>query len=555
MPASMRYRSSLVLAALLAAAPVARAQQPTGAPQGAAQAASQMAPQSAAAAAGGFGFAPGLPRDVPGSGPIRITLDEALRIAREQSIELRSAQLNVQNVQAQIEEARAGTRPNIALSSSYTRNFVASNPFAGSSAGGLFSTLGFLDWLAFNERARTDGNPATNPISLPAYQDSLAAGYQRAGIVPSGSDNPFSVPNQFQSFLAVNQPLYSRTAGIALRAVSRLESVQADALARAAEQLDEQVRQQFYGALLADAQAAVVRQSLERTRETVQEVSRRVEAGVLPRFQRLAAEVQEANLATQLVQVENLAALSRENLKITLGLPAERPLVLDGAFDAGTALAGVEGLDATPLVTEALARRADLRQARTAVEIQEIQRDLTASAQYPNVSGFLNLGVLGNVPDDRSVTEQTGPFDYVQRDRSFFSGDFWQPSVSGGVRLNWQLYDGNRTSAQIQQRRIAIEQARLTVARAEQGVRLQVQQALVTVQGAQQRVLTQQQNVARAEESYRIASTRLEQGVTSALEVRDASNQLDAARLAYAQAIHDLLVARAALATAVGAPL
>lgn len=544
----MRAALRAALAVLLFAPPVLAQQ--TGA--------SQASSSTAATASSGFVFAPGLPRDTPGSGPVVITLDEALRIAREQSIALRSARLDVETVQAQIEEARAGTRPNIALSSSYTRNFVSSNPFAGSSAGGLFATLGFLDWIAYNERARTDSNPATNPISLPAYQDSVAAGYQQAGISVSSSDNPFSVPNQFQTFLAVTQPVYSRTAGIALKAVSRLASVQNDALQRASEQLDEQVRQQFYAALLADAQADVVRQSLARTRESVLEIGRRVDAGVLPRFQRLSAEVQEGNLATQLVQAENYAALAKENLKITLGLPADRSLVLQGGFDAASALTGVDGLAVEPLVTEALDRRADVRQARTAVDIQDIQRQLTASAQYPNLSAFLNLGVTGNVPDDRTVTEPDPsgqPFTYQQRERGFFSGDFWQPSVSGGFRLNWQLYDGNRTSAQVQQRRIAVEQARLNVARAEQGVRLQVQQALLTVQGAQQRLVTQQQNVARAEENYRIAQTRLEEGVTSALELRDASNQLDAARLSYAQAIHDLLVARAALATAVGAPL
>ena len=552
----------------LLAAPSVQAQQ-QGAPQGGSQASSQGGASSAPAASapaqsmsapssGAFVFAPGMPRDVPGDGPIALTLDEALRIAREQSIALRSAQLDVQTVEAQIEEARASTRPNIALSGSYTRNFVTSNPFAGSSAGGLFATLGFLDWISYNERARTDADPATNPISLGAYRDSVSAGFTRAGVSTSSSDNPFGVPNQFQSALAISQPLYSRSARIALRAVSRLESIQTDAVQRQTEQLDEQVRQQYYAVLLADAQAEVVRQSLVRTRETVQEVSRRVDAGVLPRFQRLSAEVQEGNLATQLVQAENYAALARENLKVTLGLPPDRALVLEGGFEADAALAGVDGLNATPLIAEALGRRADVRQARTTVELQDIQRQLTASAQYPSASAFLNLGVTGNVPDDRSVTEPAPsgqPFDVRTRDRSFLSGDFWQPSVSGGVRLNWQLYDGNRTSAQVQQRRIAVEQARLNVVRAEQGVRLQVQQALVTVQGAQQRLLTQQQNVARAEESYRIANTRLDEGVTSALELREASNQLDAARLSYVQAIHDLLVARAALNTAVGAPV
>ncbi len=121
--------------------------------------------------------------------------------------------------------------------------------------------------------------------------------------------------------------------------------------------------------------------------------------------------------------------------------------------------------------------------------------------------------------------------------------------------MTWNLFNGFRTSAQVQQRQIAVERAEIELTQLQQSVRLEVQTALRNLETAQQRILSQEKNVVNAELNYSYASTRLHEGVATPLEERDASDQLDQSRLNYLQAVHDYLVARSAFETAMGVPL
>ncbi|HYE58801.1 MAG TPA: TolC family protein [Rhodothermales bacterium] len=485
---------------------------------------------------------------------IALTLDEAVEIARVRNLALQIARLDVATAEAQVREARSTLLPSAALSSSYTRNVVSANPFAGSSAGGLFSSFAFVDWLAYNERARTDADPVTNPVSFPIYQDSVRAGYDRAGIeMSSGGGNPFSVPNQFQNNISISQTLFNWAALKAPEAARRLLELNRSLVQRQEQVVADQVRQGYYGALLADAQARVVAQALERARASEREIARRVEAGTLPKFQRTTAEVQRGNLEAQLVVAENAAALAREGLRLLLDLPPDRPIALRGALET---LPPMEEVDVSALTAEALARRPDVLQARIGVELRRFDREVTRSNMFPTVAAFANLGLSGSVPDNRTGVERdpttSSPFAFRETRTGFFSSNYWQRAVSVGVRLNWTLFDGFRTRAQLQQKQIAIDRAALDVQRVEQGVRLDVERARLNLLSAQRRIASTAQNVARAEENYRIVETRLFEGVTTQLELRQASDALDQARLQYLQALYDARVARSALDTAVG---
>ena len=485
--------------------------------------------------------------------PLVLTLDEAVQIALVSNYAVRGDRLSIENAEAQVREAWGQVLPQVDASASYTRNLKSANPFAGSAAGGLFGSLGFVDWLAFNERARTDEDPGTVPIAFPEFQDRQAQGLREAGISLGGSDNPFAVENQFQNGLTVTQTLFNGSAFAAISGAERLKDINRKGLARQEQLIVDEVRRSFYQALLAQAQAGVVESSVGRTAATLSETARRVAQGVAPKFQRTSAEVTLANLETQLVQVQTQAATALDQLKFTLGIPVAQPVRLRGslAVDEADLYRQVSVAGAYAAATE---RRPDLDQARLAVELREIDRRITRAEFLPRLSAFANLSYSGSVPDDRSFTvaDPDDPFSFTRRDNTFFSESYWQPSVNVGMTLTWNLFNGFQTSARAQQRQIAVEQARLDYARLEQGVRLEVETALRSLRAAYQQILSQEQNVARAEENYRMASVRLREGVATPLEERDASDQLDQSRLNYLQAVHDYLVARSAYETALG---
>lgn len=488
--------------------------------------------------------------------PITLTLDEAIQIAIVNNYTVRNNRLDVNTAEAQVREAWGQVMPQVDVSSSYTRNLKTANPFAGSAAGGLFGSLGFIDWLAFNERARTDDDPASIPISFGEFAERQQAGLEAAGIQLNNSDNPFAVPNSFQNSLNITQTLFSGSAFAAIKGAERLKEVNRLGVDRQEQVLIDQVRQAFYQSLLAQEQTRVVSQSVQRTQATLDETAKRVAQGVAPKFQRLSAEVELTNLETQLLQTQNQASSALDNLKFTLGIPVNQPVTLRGNLEVD---------DTDPYLTvsvndayaTAMERRPDIEQARVGIELREIDKDITRAQYLPSLSAFANFSYSGSVPDDRSFTisDPNDPFKFTTGTNDFFSQSYWQPAINVGFRLTWNIFNGFQTTARVQQRKIEVERAKLQYTQLTEGVRLEVETALRNLETAQRRILSQERNVDRAALNYEYARARLREGVATPLEERDASNQLDQSRLNYIQAVHDYLLARSAFETAMGVPL
>lgn len=500
--------------------------------------------------------APAAASDPAAPAAVVLTLEEALQIALVNNYAIRSTRLDLDNADAQIKEAWGQVLPHVDLQSSYTRNIKSANPFAGSEAGGLFASFGYLDWLSYNEDARTDDDPTTDPISFDDFNERRGEGLDAIGATFGGSDNPFSVPNEFINGITVEQTLFSGSAFSAIKAAGRLKDIYRRGLARQEQLLIDDVRRGFYQALLAQEQMDVQQQSVRRTAITLNEVAKRVSQGVTPKFQRLSTEVELANLETQLVQEQNQASQTLDALKMQLGIPIEQPLQLRGVLEAEDA-ATFLNVSVESALDVALENRPDLEQARLAVALRRIDTDVTRAEYLPTVSAFANLNYVGRVPDNRTFiqADPDDPFTFSQGSFRFFSDNYWSPSVAAGVRLSWNIFDGFQTSARVQQKQVAADQSEIELERTVETVRLEVNQALRDLEAARRRIQSQERNVDNAELNYEYAQARLSEGVASQLEERNASEQLDLSRLNYLQAVHDYLVARSAFQTAIGRPL
>jgi outer membrane protein TolC len=485
-----------------------------------------------------------------------LTLDEAVQIALIQNLALENARLDVENGRAQVNEGWAELFPQMDVNASYTRNVRSANPFAGSQAGGLFQSLGFLDWLAFNEQARTDSDASTDPISAAEYFFRQSQGLADAGVSIDGSDNPFEVPSVYVSGLSITQKLFDGRVILGAYGASKwLLPFNEAGLQRNEQTLVRDVKNAWYAALLAEQQVLVSRQSVERAKRTLAEVTRQVDQGVTPKFQRLSAEVEVSNLETSLLMAEMNEAAARDNLKLLLGMPTEHDVRLRGNLQA--AMRTDYMMDAAPdAALRALDRRPDLRQAVIGIELETIQLKVAKAAYLPNIDAFANFNWLGNVPDNRQSWSSVDgdPFSFTTTDRGYFDGAYWDRSVAVGLRLSWKVFDGLATHRRIQQRKIALQRAENDVEFLTRTIHVEVDQALRTLRAAHRRMQAQQLNLERAQLNFEHAEARLREGVATPLEVREASDQLDQTQLNYLQAVHDVLVAQSTYEAAVGQP-
>jgi outer membrane protein TolC len=415
--------------------------------------------------------------------------------------------------------------------------------------------------VAFNEDRRLDGDPTTEPISYDEFLQRQRRSAEQAGVnLGGGSDNPFGVDNEFQTGVQVTQTLYNGSAFAAISGAEQFKAVTRFALDRQMQVVSNEVYEAYYRALLAEERARVVKQRVERTRQTLQEISTQVAQGVTAKYQRLSAEVDLSNARTELIDAENQADLALESLKNTLGLSPDAPIELAGRLDAPRQDDFLQ-ISATRAVDRAMNQRPDLERARLNVELEQIRRKTTRSQYLPRVSAVANFNYTGRVPDDRTIVnttnpqDPTDPFFYEQSTLGFFNDSYWNPSVSVGLNLTWNLFNGFQTTARMQQDAISIQQAEVQLDRLQRGVELEVSRAMRTLETARERIQSQQQTLEVAETNYEYTAERVKEGVSSQVELRQASDQLDQTRLNYLNAVFDYLVARSDLETALGRPL
>ncbi len=487
---------------------------------------------------------------------LSISIDEAIEIGMVNSYLLRQSLLDLSTADSQVREAWGQVYPQVNMRANVIRNVVTANPFAGTEAGGLFDTFASIEWLNYNEQARTDGDPSTSPIDFTEFLDRQQQGFEQAGIRPPGSDtDPFNVDNQFMATLSVSQTLYSGRAFTAIRGAEKFRKMHEDRRNHNRQEVAHRIRSAYYSALLAGKSAEVLKKSIERTARTVEEIQKSVDQGVLAKADRLNAEVELVNLETEYIAAVNEAELARKNLNMILGIPVRAHLELRSDLNINT-----RNVPDVPPVevayNHAMQQRPDVHQIEGLIEIEKAHRNLARASYFPEISAFANFNYMGNVPDRRQVIMQDGePFQYSSRQRDFFSDAYWNPSVDVGIQFSWRLFTGFQTTQQVQQRSIAIQQAQIEYEQLREAVYLEVLQAVNNLNTAFDRIRSQERNIEQAELNYEFAVRRLQEGAGTALEERQASMLLDRSRLNYLSAIHDYLVAYSEYQKAIGESL
>ncbi|HQU73575.1 MAG TPA: TolC family protein [Calditrichia bacterium] len=126
--------------------------------------------------------------------------------------------------------------------------------------------------------------------------------------------------------------------------------------------------------------------------------------------------------------------------------------------------------------------------------------------------------------------------------------DYWLARVG----LEWNLFNGGRTVAGLQQARI--EEKRLSTRREEleQQIQLQVINAYYTLEAAQKSLEAARKGEIAAQERFRIVQRKYQEGQAAQIEFLDARSKFTTARLSRAIARYTWLIRQAELQRAIG---
>ncbi|HEU4728103.1 MAG TPA: TolC family protein [Kofleriaceae bacterium] len=294
----------------------------------------------------------------------------------------------------------------------------------------------------------------------------------------------------------------------------------------------QDARLAYYEWVRARLQVLISKRQLLQVQKTLDQVRALAEVQRLSRADLLRVESQEAEAEQVVDQLENLAELREEQLRLLIGAPAGEPLAIGEDIRVDVAPPPAAQLD--DLVGAARQRRLEFKALDTGIQAKESQRAAEKANLFPRLSAF-------GVADYANPNQRAFP----QEDKFKFT---WQ----AGAQLTWTLNDAlvSRTT----DRRIAAEANELRADRdnLERGTRIEVLAAQQAVAIALHALATSQKGLTAAEEGYRVRKELLNAERATAVELVDAETVLTRARIAALNARVDLRVARAQLEHALG---
>jgi outer membrane protein len=351
----------------------------------------------------------------------------------------------------------------------------------------------------------------------------------------SGGGPPFVVPrNNWTSDVRITQNIYQGGRTISAFRAARLEKEQAFfQYQTAVSDTLLATRVAYYDVLVAQQQIVVNEASVNLLNQELQDQQRRYDAGTVPRFNVLQAEVAVANARPPLINARNAYRIAKNNLSNLLGYNLPRdvwediPLQLTDKLDANP-----YSVELPSAITQALQRRTELSALQRTVGLQR-ENIVNARAGYkPTLQAFAGY----------------------EWNSSQFSTDLSEEFHGWliGGQLSWNIFDGLLTHGKVIQAKAQLAHAKADLEDNSRQIELEVRTDYSSILEAREVLESQQKVQEEAEEALRLARARADAGTGTRLDVLNAETQLTQARTTQVQALHDYDVARARLERAIG---
>lgn len=437
--------------------------------------------------------------------PQVLTLEKSIEIAKQNNLDIQTAEQNLETAEAQVRTARAGLLPRITAKGNYTY-------FKDIQKSVIQADGGF-------------GFPMPNG--------------EMDGMPPPSADNEsdlieleFGAHHNVQGTVNLTQPIFAwgryyygyQAAKLNYQATQR--SVDA-----AYNQLRLDVSEAFYGALVAQEFVRVAQQTVTLVEKQLGIAEASLDAGAATHFDVLRAKVQLANARSQLIRAENGVKTAKNAYKTVLNVPLAEDISVEGTLEI-PANDKMLALDLDGLIKRALENRPEMHRTQFSEHAAQKQIDIAKTRSRPDLAIFSNYQISQN----ERLTEMNR---------------IW----SVGFQINIPIFDGFAASAAVQQSESALKQVQLGGDQVKVGVEFEVRAVYLNLRGAQALIDVQREAVAQAQESVRIANLQFQNGIITTVALTDTQIALAQAEVNRLQAHHDYVVGLARLEKAIGQAL
>jgi outer membrane protein TolC len=439
------------------------------------------------------------------------TLEQAILTALQRNPTLLNAEQEIKRTKGVIIQIRAQALPQVTARASFEwidPNLSGARIFGNTTGTSTGTTSGTTSGLAAGSVMEA------LPSQVREVQVPLAA----ASPTPTAITNAQQSDVSYSISVTGSQLIFNGTTFNEIRGTFFQRDSAYFAFRNVLDQLIATVKTQFYQIIVNRELVKVNQQSVELLAAQLKDQQNRFEAGTVPRFNVLQAEVAYYNQLPQLITAQNNLRISKITLAKTLGLDfqprrgEQPPLEVIGEMPYIPRTINLA--DAVELGKE---RRPFLKQARANV-LNQLQQVRAAAGQYlPSITA-------------------TGGGEWVSSPTNSSWHDIskgWLTTVQGSL----PVWDSGSIAGQVIQQRALFSETKITYDDDVRQVELEIQQAYSNLQQNRELIQSQEKNVELADEALRLAKARLDAGAGVQLDVLNAQVQLLTAQSTRLQAL------------------
>lgn len=287
------------------------------------------------------------------------------------------------------------------------------------------------------------------------------------------------------------------------------------------------VRAAYYATAAAFALVGVRAQDLANQDLHLQQIQGFVEAGTRPEIDLAQARTDRANAQVQLINAQVGYDSAKAALNQAVGVEGTTDFEVSDPGDAA-----VDGEDSgiDDLMAQALRARPDLLALARQIEAQELLTKGLRGGYAPSLNALAGLSESGPALDQLN----------------------W--GFRAMLSLNWQIFGGGITNAQVRESRANIAALRAQYDLERQQIRLELEQTRLGVRAAKAAVDAAHEAAVNARVRLDLAEGRYQAGVGNVIELGDSQVAFTSAAAQEVQARFSLATARAKLLLALGRP-
>ena len=436
--------------------------------------------------------------------PVVITLEQALQIALSENVSVKVADQEIQRTTYARKGTYASLFPQIDLSGTYQRTIkkqVMYMDFDMGTAGGGSS--------------EGDGTGSGEGFTMPDTSEGLEVGRWNTWAAGLNATMPLVNPQLWKSL---------RISGLEVEmAIEKARSSRLDMVT--------QVKQAFYGTLLAKEAFQVYKDVYENALDNLHETEKKFKAQKATEYDLTRAQTSVANAIPDVYNAESSVILSLWQLKAVMGVDLDMNLDVAGKledYSSQMLYAEIQG-DSISLENNTTMRQLALQAEQLAHSIK-----MQKYAYIPTLSAAFSFSINAMTNDFKFSQYQWTPYSYV------------------GVNLSIPIFSGGKRYNDVRQAKTQATQLKLQTMDTERNLKISIRQSLVTMETSMKTYQAARSAVASARKGYSIASKTYQVGKNTLLELNDARLALTQAELGASQAVYDYLVAKAILEQTLG---